>query len=129
MNEANKGFTLEDLLSVLGGVQQRSDDGSRVAIRKAWGGRTFDVDIDGAVAYLNEDFYPKTTNPGQKARSDALSYFDLEIQEFTGTTPPAGDPIIIDRDGPRLTHEVGEHLTGHEWFVRHEDNVDDSEGV
>ncbi|MBA4607439.1 hypothetical protein H1W00_03020 [Aeromicrobium sp. Marseille-Q0843] len=93
-------------------------------VRKAWGGRVFDVDVEGAVAYLNDEFYPKHRDLAAKAREDALSYFELEIQEFTGTTPPAGDPIIIDRAGPRLTHDVRwEHPTGGEWFAR-ADGVD-----
>ncbi|MTB88482.1 hypothetical protein H9L21_00825 [Aeromicrobium senzhongii] len=124
------GFTLADLLSVLGGVPEYSEDGSRLVIAKSsWGGgRAFDVEIEGAVAYLNDEFFPTSAHPGRKAIADGLSYFDLEIQEFTGTTPPAGDPIIIDRDGPRLTHDVswGDILPeladpGGQWFARADD--------
>lgn len=128
MSQTSPGFTADDLLSVLGGVQASSEDGSWMTIREAWGGRSFDVDIDGAVAYLNDEFYPKSRQPGQKAIKDALSYFDLEIQEFTGTTPPEGDPIILDRDGPRLTHEVRENLTSREWFARAEVESHPSQG-
>ncbi|MCL3837970.1 hypothetical protein [Aeromicrobium duanguangcaii] len=130
------GFTVADLLSVLDGVPEYSDDGARMVIRKSsWAGRTFDVEIEGAVAYLNDEFFPTSAHPGRKAIADGLSYFDLEIQEFTGTTPPAGDPVIIDRDGPRLTHDVSwwdilPELAdpAGQWFARADDGTGEAEG-
>lgn len=98
-------FPLDDVLGVLGGEAEASADWAVVTVRRShWGGRTFEVQVDGALAYLQTFL---STNPDRvKARWDAISYFDLDIQEFTGTTNPDGDPIIIDADGPRLTHDV-----------------------
>ncbi|MFS0884364.1 hypothetical protein [Aeromicrobium sp. 179-A 4D2 NHS] len=97
-------FTLEDVLHVLEGRQELSADGSVVTVRDGVFGRTYEVHVEGAVAYLCTFL---STNPDRvKARSDAISYFDLEVQEYNAGTNPVGDPIIIDADGPRLTHEV-----------------------
>lgn len=97
-------FTLEDVLHVLEGRQELSADGAVVTVRNGVFDRTYEVHVEGAVAYL---YTFVSTNPDRvKARSDAISYFDLEVQEYNAGTNPEGDPIVIDVDGPRLTHDV-----------------------
>ncbi|WP_313601118.1 hypothetical protein [Aeromicrobium phoceense] len=100
------GFSVDDVLDVLGGVAEWSDDGSTVVIRNSpRSGRTFDVRLPGAVDYL-ATFASTPLDARPEAKSDAISYFDLDILEFTGTTRSEGDPIIIDESGPRLTINV-----------------------
>ena len=109
---ADSGFSVGDVLDVLGGVAEWSDDGSTVVVRdSSWDGRTFEVRLPGAVAYV-ATFASTPLDARPEARSDAISYFDLDILEFAGTTRSEGDPIIINESGPRLTINESGHLTG-----------------
>ncbi|MTB87653.1 hypothetical protein H9L21_05110 [Aeromicrobium senzhongii] len=104
--DSDSGFSVDDVLDVLGGVAEWSDDGSTVVVRdSSWDGRTFEVRLPGAVTYL-ASFASGPLDARPEAKSDAISYFDLDILEFAGTTRRDGDPIIIDESGPRLTINV-----------------------
>lgn len=99
-------FSLVDLLSVLGGEAEVCEDGSVVMVRNSsQDGRTFEVHVEGALTYLHT-YLPKNHWSSPKALGEALRYFDLWVDEFTGTTNPDGDPIIIDEAGLDLTHDV-----------------------
>ena len=98
------GFSADDVLDSLGGVAKWSEDGSTVVIRHS-SGRTFEVRLPGAVDY-RATFASTPLDARPEAKSDAISYFDLDILEFAGTTRREGDPIIIDESGPRLTINV-----------------------
>ena len=103
---ADSGFSVGDVLDVLGGVAEWSEDGSTVVVRdSSWDGRTFEVRLPGAVDYL-ATFASTPLDARPEAKGDAISYFDLDILEFAGTTRREGDPIIIDESGPRLTVNV-----------------------
>jgi len=91
------GFTVEDLFAALGGEVELSADGTTALVRdSSWAGRTLDVDVVGALAYL-ESFLPPGARPTEASKRDALSYFDLELQEFTGTTPPTQVAVAVDQ--------------------------------
>lgn len=103
--EGGPVFTVEDLLGVLGGRAEWSADGSTVRVTDSdWNGREFEVRLPGALDYVHT-FLSRGWESRGAGKSDALSYFDLEIQEFQASLP-ADISVIIDENGPQATEDV-----------------------
>lgn len=61
-------FPLDDVLGVLGGEAEASADWAVVTVRRShWGGRTFEVQVDGALAYLHS-YLPKARRQTPRMR-------------------------------------------------------------